>query len=298
MKQEKAGMSVFSILIGLFSAILMVSVIVLPVAADNPWPSNNNTQITPANGMRDGFNYFNDGAYHFEMLNGTQGMNAIHITDSTSNFPGGIFDSQPTSGTFYVSSTGGHTGEDDVLLLIAVDSPDPEDLDDFSIDLNVSGYRWSPLPGAVAPTFTNITAYDATYYVGSTISDTFTHEDYLNLSGSDVTQSWKFAPSENYPVYGGQDMTEDQDFRLILVDLKAGAISNRFSNSQDLTDKGMVNITYSITSNPSQEAKISFNAYVFNHDAPQAKDKVHWLNRLNILGESASGCSGWMVGSP
>jgi hypothetical protein len=299
MKQEKGGMSVFSLLIGLCSAILMVSAIVLPVAADNPLLPNNDTYITPANGIRDGFNYNGNGTYHFQMLNGTQGMNAIHITDSTSNFPGGVYNSQPTSGTLYVSSTGGHTGEDDVLLLIAVNSTNETDISDFSIDLTASGYKWDPLPGAAAPTFTNIGAYNAAYYHSSEISDTFSATDYLETGeDTDVTQRWKFAPTMNYPIFGGQDMTVDQPFHLILVDLKLGAISNRFSNSGDLNDKGMVKIDYTITSNPSSSAKIAFNTYVFNHDAPQAKDKVHWLNRVNISGESGSSYSGWMVGSP
>jgi hypothetical protein len=279
------------------AVLLFVATAAMPVAALE-WPSNNNTFITPANGMRSyngNFSYNGNGSYYFMMLNGTQGMNAIHITNSPSAPYGTIYNSQPTSGSLYVSSTGGHTGEDAALLLIGISSPTSSDLTRFGITLNVSGYNWAPLAGAAAPTFTNQSDYNARYYNSSSLSKKFTASDYLKVSTTDVTQKWKFAPLNNYPMFGGQDMTVNQNFKLILVDLNAGVISTSSGFNSQLHDQGMVNVTYRITSSPSSAANITFNTYVFNRDAPQAKGTVHWLNAVNVSGQTGSTYSGWKV---
>ncbi|HPT70470.1 MAG TPA: hypothetical protein PKW50_10000 [Syntrophomonas sp.] len=283
-------------------ALLFAAAGAVPVAALE-WPSNNNTFIIPANGMRThgdnfgssaNFSYNGNASYYFMMLNGTQGMNAIHITNQTTDSDGGIYENQPASGTFYVSSTGGHTGDDNVLLLIAV-AGDDTDVSDFRINLAVSGYNWAPLAGATAPTWTNITHYNYTYYNTSTLNREFDAADYLQISGGDAIQDWKFAPLNDYPVYGGQDMENEDEFHLILVDLNVGAISSTFGHSTDLDNGGMAKVQYTITSDLSQNAKVAFNAYVFNRDAPQAKGTVHWLNRLYADGESSTGSSGFSV---
>lgn len=283
------------------AALLFVATAAMPVAAAE-WPSNNNTFIAPANGMRSyldngNINYYGNGSYYFMMLNGTQGMNAIHITNSTSAPYGTVYNSQPTSGTLYVSSTGGHTGEDAVLLLIAVNSTNAADISNFAITLNASGYNWAPLSGAAAPAWTNQSDYNANYYNSSTLSRSFDVSDYLETGArpADVLQKWKFAPLNNYPIFGGQDMTTDQNFKLILVDLNVGAISTSFGHAADLNDAGMANVTYTITSSPSSAAKIAFNTYVYNADASQGKHTVHWLNAVNESGQTGSSYSGWMV---
>ena len=118
------------------------------------------------------FSYNGNDSYYFWMVNGTQGMNAIHITNVTSNFYGGVYNNQSTYGTFYVSSTDGHHGVDDVLLLVAVNSSNSTDLSNFAIHLDVSGYNWAPLEGADAPPFEDgwtIEDYNDTYYNASTI---------------------------------------------------------------------------------------------------------------------------------
>jgi hypothetical protein len=276
---------------------------VLPVAALE-WPSYNNTFIIPANGMRThgdnfgstvNFSYNGNASYYFMMLNGTQGMNAIHITNQTTDLDGAIYENQPASGTFYVSSTGGHTGDDNVLLLIAVAGTDT-DVSNFTINLAVSGYNWAPLAGATAPTWTNITHYNYTYYNTSTLNREFNATDYLETSANnDVVQDWKFAPLNDYPIYGGQNMGYEEEFRLILVDLNVGTISSGFGHSADLDNGGMAKVQYTITSGLSSGARVAFNAYVFNRDAPQAKGTVHWLNRLYADGESSTGSSGFSV---
>jgi len=282
--------------------LLFVALAVVPVAAVT-WPSNNDTFIIPANGIRThgdnlgndhDFSYNGNGSYYFWMVNGTQGMNAIHITTSPSSPYGQATVTDATEGTFYVSSTGGHTGDDAVLLLISVYSPTQSDVDDFQVHLDASGYNWDPQTGAAAPAWTNITHYNSTYFNSSTLDATFNVSNYLETSGSDVLQTWKFAPLDNYATYENQVMG-DENFKLILVDLNVGTISTTFGHTSDLDNGGFAKIHYNITSNPSTDAKIAFNAYVYNWDAPQAKKTIHWLNRVNAYGQSAPGTSGYLV---
>ncbi|AGB01802.1 hypothetical protein [Methanoregula formicica] len=274
--------------------LLFVALAVVPVAASNAWSSNNDTFIIPANGIRthgdnDGndhdFSYNGNGSYYFWMVNGTQGMNAIHITNSFSSPYGQLTNSTEKSHYFYVSSTGGHTGDDAALLLIAVNSTNQTDLAQFAIQIDAKGYNWDPLAGAVAPDWFD-PGYDDLYYNYSTVSRSFNVDNYLENTNGDVTQRWKFAPLDNYPIYGGQDMAADKDFKLILVDLNAGLVSNRWANYQNLKDYGTINVSYSITSTPKDPMNVTFNTYVYNWDAPQAKGTIHWLNALSGTAQS------------
>ncbi|MDD5144502.1 MAG: hypothetical protein PHF39_13865, partial [Methanoregula sp.] len=142
------------------AVLLFVAAAVLPVAASNAWSSNNNTFIIPANGVRShgdnlgndhDFSYNGNGSYYFWMVNGTQGMNAIHITNDVTASSGQLTNSTSKTGTFYVSSTGGHHGDDNALLLIGVNSTNLDDLENFAIHLDVKGYNWDPLAGADEP---------------------------------------------------------------------------------------------------------------------------------------------------
>jgi hypothetical protein len=285
--------------------LLFVAAAAMPVAAVE-WPSNNDTFIVPANGMRtNGDNLGNDHdfqydateGYYFWMVNGTQGMNAIHITNSPSSPYGQLTNSTAESGSFYVSSTGGHTGEDNALLLIAVNSTNSTDLNNFAIDLTASGYNWDPLSGAAAPTLVytpaNLATYNTNYYNSSALSGSFTAADYLNDGFDEIAQRWKFAPLPNYPLFGGQNMAADKDFKLILVDLNAGITSTSLPHYTYLNDRGEINVTYTITSNPTSPMNVTFNSYVYNWDAPQAKRTIHWINALIQNGGTAP--SGYQV---
>jgi len=73
--------------------------------------------------------------------------------------------------------------------------------------------------------------------------------------------------------------------------------ANVFGHYSQCEDAGRVNVTYSITSAPSQNARIAFDTYIYNQDAPNRKNSTHWLNRLYTYGESFSGSGGWMGNS-
>lgn len=257
------------------AVLLLVALSVMPAAAVE-WPTSNGTFIPTANTPR--VNIYNNGTYHFTMYNGTGGMNALHVTDSITNSFGDVYTAKPTTGTMYVSDTGGRGGQDEVLLLVAVNSTNSTDISNFAINVNVSGYQWTPLDG-YPPDYDD--QFDDNYYKGSALNGTYTNTSYLEYSSSDVFQRWKFAPLPSYPLFGGQDMTVDQPFKLILIDTQVGTIGNRFTNYTDLKDNGMARIDYAITSNPSSSANITMNAYAYSNVSVGGGTEVNWLNRVN-----------------
>ncbi|MDD1694333.1 MAG: hypothetical protein LUQ71_06370 [Methanoregula sp.] len=279
--------------------LLIFASAVAPVAAVE-WPSNNKTWI-PVNGSQYGNT---SGYYYFNLssMKANASSNAIHITDSLSTPSGGIY-TRSTYGpdTIYVSDTGGRGGQDDIILMVAINSTTPADLSSFSIDITTSGYTWSPLAGG-SPA--NVT-YDENYTTPlSGVS--FNSANYL--TGSDIEQAWKFAPSKNYPLYSGQVMAQNNLSKLILIDTNVGTINSTWFNLTyydtryapvALEDNGLAKITYNITSTPSNAATIAFNAYAYTKYAAQAPDSVNWINKVNTStetsGVAATGISSWKV---
>jgi len=131
------------------AVVLFVALAAMPVAAVE-WTDgghNNNTYIPVANpNVR--FPSWNSTHYYFNLTNVTGGMNAIHISANNYSFQGGVYTSNDPIDTFYVSDTGGRGCQDDILLLVAVNSTDP---DSFAITINASGYRWSPTDDGYLP---------------------------------------------------------------------------------------------------------------------------------------------------
>jgi len=273
------------------AVLLFVALAVMPVAA-SVWPSNNNTYVPIAN-QPPRFPYQNATGYYFNLTNTSPnaGQNAIHITNDNSSFAGGIYSSQPTSGTFYVSDTGGRGGQDDILLLVAVNSTDFSDIRNFAINITSSGYTWTPTTSGSPPGQASVT------YNPVVLNATpFTSHDYLKSSGSYVFQIWKFAPTANYPIFNGQDLTTDGPFKLILIDLKVGTIGNRTAYYPNLNKFGMAEVDYNITSSPSTRAIIAFNAYAYNNQTVQGVG-INWLNQVNTNLQSSPTASGLVVSS-
>jgi len=268
------------------AVLLLVALSVMPAAAVE-WPTSNGTFIPTANAPR--VNIYGNGTYHFTMYNGTGGMNALHVTDSITNSFGDVHTAKPTTGTMYVSDTGGRGGQDEVLLLIAVNSTNSTDIDNFAVKVNVSGYQWTDLSGyppSLDPE--ELTTYNSAYYKGSALNGTYNAANYLEYSSSDVFQRWKFAPLPSYPLFGGQDMSIDKSFKLLLIDTQVGTIGNRFTNYDQLEDNGMARIDYAITSNPSSSANITMNAYAYSNVSVGGGTEVNWLNRVNTSTDGPS----------
>lgn len=275
------------------AVLLFVALAVMPVAA-SVWPDYHDT-IVPIANQPPRFTYQNATGYYFNLTNATGGMNAIHITDSTSSPAGACYlknTAADLNGTFYVSTTGGRNGQDDIILMVGISSTNQTDIDNFNIDIKEHGYNWSPTSSGTVPEL-------VTYYSPSI--DVTLDSTNLLKDGDDVvvSQPWKFAPTADYPIYCGQDLSNEEEFVLWLVDNRVGTINGTWYNqtypSQPLlNDKGMTKIDYAILSHPSSSALIAFNVYAYNNQTTQGQG-INWLNKVNISGAPSSGSSGWLV---
>jgi hypothetical protein len=297
------GMAVVAVL-------LFVALAVMPVAAADVIYTNTAQQYhkvyVPVANPDAWFPYSgptND-YYYINLTNATGGMNAIHITNSTTNMAGTCYKypDAGTSGTFFVGDTGGRGGQDDVILLVAVNSTDPTVLGNFSIDITASGYQWTPSADGTVPNGINdtnwITLVDAM---------SFNSTNYLKNAtyGNPLFQEWKFAPTADYPIYCGQTMGGNANlFKLIAIDTDVGTINGTwYYNTYGTTlthDNGLANITFTITS-PSPfnttTTKVAFNVYAYNNQTVQGQG-INWINKVYKSGGSTSGTSGWLVGTP
>jgi hypothetical protein len=283
--------------------LLFVALAVMPVAA-SVWPDNHQTTIPIAN-QPPRFQYQSSTGYYFNMSTATGGMNAIHITNCNAStcFAGGVYTSNELDDTFYVSDTGGRGGQDDILLLVAVNSTDSTDWDNFAITINASGYKWIPTSTGYIPAWDpNFPTNNLAYWNGS-----FTYVNFTEYSSEDVLQNWKFAPTADYPLFNTQAMNEGNVSKIMLIDLNLGTVGNQsqvgktFSKTyyENLTDFGMVNVTYHITgpSRFADNAKVAFNAYAYSNWTTKEAQGVNWLNRVYKEGDDnliITNSSGWV----
>lgn len=276
------------------AALLFVATCVVPVAAFVVPYQNNATTVSIANPIR--FTSQNETGYYFNLTNVTGGMNALHITNSTSNAFGGVYNDTSSSGTFYVSDTGGRGGQDDVIIMAAINSTDPTVMGNFSMNIKAYGYNWTPTSNGKVASSTPLN------YQNPSINITLDSDDFLEQpAATDVFQKWKFAPTADYPVYNGQNMGSGSElFKLMLVDTWVGTVNETVSNKSGLTDDGMTKIVYTINSpSPFDPAttKVAFNAYAYNNLTTQGQG-INWLNRVypNEGYDEDYQYSGWLVG--
>ena len=168
--------------------------------------------------MHVNINTANSAGYYIKFDGG--GLNALHMTTSTSDRYGQLTTTSMKSGTFYISDTGGRGFFNDVLLMVAVRKPAADEdpiPDDFTLKLRSSGYTWVPTGVVNQPPAT-----EDLQYVSGAVDQTFT-----TSSLSYGPQKWKPAGNNdpmNYPVYGDQDMSDDEEFYIYFVDLKVGLL--------------------------------------------------------------------------
>src|SRR6266851_7213967 len=114
-------------------------------ATADPLPSNRNIYIKVSND--DGAIYGSgpDDTYYINAPGG--GLNQLHITTDSS--PAGVsgqvttqsISTSSTSGTFWITTTGGRGYNDDLILLFSLVGPVS---DDFNLKIKSSGYQWTP----------------------------------------------------------------------------------------------------------------------------------------------------------
>lgn len=183
-----------------------------------------------------------NGTYYIKADGG--GLNALHITNNSSAQKGQVslivVNYNATSGLFYITDTGGRGYTDDMILLVSVKGPIP---DNFTLNLVSSGYNYTA-------NGTKPTSYQ---YVTGAVNETFTKQDFLYgpqtaKPGPGTLGEWSL------PLYYGQNISDSATAEyLMFIDLNLGTIGN-----SALTDGGAVKVDYSFTN---MNSSISFNVY-------------------------------------
>jgi len=252
------------------AVLLLLATCVAPVSAlDDAFASYKQTYIPVVNDNGARFDIFQNDTYYYNFSKSGGGLKAIHITNSTSDNDGDVYTGQSTSGTFYISDTSTDTQyHDDIILMFAV--PSTANYSNLNLQLNVAGYQWTPTVDGKKPVlgFGNYNQF--------ALSEAFTGADFLN-----GTSEWRPASLAEYPVYYGQNMSLNDQFKFMFIDLYAGSV-----NQTGLMDNGMVKVTYGITA---YTGSAYFDAYAWNNQSKQGQG-VSWTNP--VVG---TGSSGWAI---
>jgi hypothetical protein len=223
----------------------------------------------------------NDGMYYILADGG--GLNQLHIATDAANLYGEVSaretDKTSSSGSFYISTTGGRGFNDDIILLASVKGPIASD---FSLSINSSGYTWNVSPDYnILPT---------SYSYGTGISETFTRDDFLY-----GPQTVKPGPIKEgiLPLYYGQDYNDSSTAEyLMFIDLYVGNLSANVISG--LTDNGAVKVEYSFTGMSSVAA---FSASAWAAPGKDAQG-VNWTTRTNGIPTTSSGYTLTYTGAP
>lgn len=208
-----------------------------------------------------------NGTYYIKADGG--GLNALHITNNSSVQSGQVslivVNYNATSGSFYVTDTGGRGYTDDMILLVSAKGPIP---DNFALNIVSSGYNYTATGSAP-------TLYQ---YVTGAVNETFTKKDFLY-----GPQTAKPGPGTlgvwSLPLYYGQNISDSSTAEyLMFIDLNLGTIRN-----SALTDGGAVKVDYSFTN---MNSSISFNVYGWAMAANTGAG-ISWTQATS--GASASG---------
>ncbi|WP_321506270.1 PKD domain-containing protein [uncultured Methanoregula sp.] len=204
------------------------------------------------------------------------GLNELHLTNDPSVAAGQVTASTAKSGAFYFSNTGGRGFDNDIILMVSVKGPIP---DDFAVRIKSSGYNWT----AATPGSYNPSAPTDYYYVPGAIDETFTKADFIYgphvyKPGPGTLGSWSL------PLYYGQDTADSSTAEyLMFVDLKAGNLYPTKFTGATLTDGGDVKVEYSFTNLTSMAA---FNGYGWCTASNQGQG-ITWTHPTS--GSTASG---------
>jgi uncharacterized repeat protein (TIGR01451 family) len=197
--------------------------------ASNPMKSNNGITFYVANDagvkydMPNGVNQQGDYAAiyvpnSYYISRGGGGMNPIQLSTDPTNKVGQKTNTTSQSGTFWVVFSGGIGHLDDAILMLAVNGTIP---DDFALHITSSGYTYDlaapALSNPVTSTLTNVK------WVEGAVNETFYKSDFIY-----GPQSWKPTNTANYPIYQGQDPSNN--FSLMFIDLDVGAFCTNAYN--------------------------------------------------------------------
>ena len=247
-----------------------------PSAFAAPLPSNRDIDIMMSNDNGALYGSGPNDTYYIDAPGG--GLNQLHITtDGTvAGVSGQVttqhIDTSSTSGTFWVSTTGGRGYNDDIVLMFSVVGPIS---DDFSLKIKSSGYQWTPsTAGVVDP-----------IYKSAAVNEVFTKSDFLY-----GPQTAKPGPGNAWvlPFYSGQDISDPTTAQyLMFVDLDVGNDNDRSS-----IDSGDAKVEFDLSGIYATTA--SFNAYAWALSANVADSSINWTNNLST-NPTAPGQSGYSI---
>lgn len=217
-------------------------------------------------------------SYYFKFDGG--GLNAAHISTSPLQSNGQynhVYSSGGSStGTFYITDTGGRGFNDDIILAVAASNPT-----NLNLGIDASGYRWQPT--AVT---NQVPAQSALHRINNSVNQYFTASNFSEYN----PQAYRPCSSDLYPNFNGQDAADP--YYLSFIDLKVGdlGINSTVKYADSLIDNGSVKVTYNASGLSSTDS-LAFNAYSWCNQSNQGKG-VSWTNALTGTG------SGWDVNNP
>lgn len=274
----------FSLVLVVFICIFIAAAGIVSASVQIPTYKNVNLSVANDDGVRFQGPNIPSGTYNFfsATQGQTQGYNALHIASDNNTPSGDVTNIDSTSGTFYLTDTGGRGWDDNGILMIAVNGTMPEN---FSIHITSSGYQWTPVSSGYP-------SQGALTYVSGSTDETFTLTDFTSSNG--YYSTWKPATAPSYPIYEGQE-TYDDTFHIIFVDLYAGIIGEGTSYHESLRDNGALQVNYTISNLPS-DSMVAFNAYAYCQSSNQGNG-IRWTNSVNTIGNNSLSTSGWNVAS-
>ena len=233
-------------------------------------PGSKHVYVRIANEDGARFDLFGNDTYYIKFDGG--GINALHITTNPLDTFGQVTKTAAGNGTFYIADSGGRGFFDDLVLLVAVREPVP---DDFAVRLRSSGYTWPPTTELNRPP-----ELSALTYHDPGLDETFNRSDFRY-----TPQPWKPSGTDNYPVMEGVDPASGTTFRFLFVDLNVGALG--FNSEQPgLKYNGTARVEYTLANTSSP---VAFNVYGWNNQSNQGQG-ISWTNRV-----SGTGSSGYIV---
>jgi hypothetical protein len=245
------------------------------LAHADPLPANRDIHIEVANDAGARYGSGENDTYWLNAPGG--GLNQLHIanTGDAAGVQGQVtaktIDTASTSGSFWVTTTGGRGYNDDLVLAFSMTGPIS---DSFSLKLKSSGYQWdagASLPGSLT-------------HVDGAVNETFTQADFLygpHTAKPGPGNAWVL------PFWSGQDINDPATASWIMfIDLNVGNISDRSS-----IDAGSAKVEFELEGLYGTTA--AFNAYAWALNANVANSSINWTNRLstNPLEAGQSGYS-------
>lgn len=256
--------------LALVTLLLSVGLVSLCPVSATVIPDNHHVWIDMTNGAYWSNLSAGNASYYFKFDGG--GLNSAHITASPLQ-PYGQFNHGGTTGTFYITDTGGRGFNDDIILAVAAADPD------INLGIDASGYRWQP-----TTVVNQVPAQGDLVRVNHSVNQIFTSSDFSQYG----PQFWRPCSSADYINFNMQG-SDTTPYYLSFIDLKVGnlGINSTVKYADSLIDNGSVKVTYNVTDG----VPVAFNAYAWCNQSNQGKG-VSWTNAL------ATGGSGWDVNSP